>query len=97
MSWGERGWSCTHKHGEVPEGCWEGLGDQGGQGVHQAPRVCCRAGWRGHGLPHGTAGGGQGEAGKTTPAETESKPQSVGPSLGLGSGVCLSCLVTCLL
>lgn len=103
MSQGGRGWRCTFEHGEVPEGGWQSLGDQVGReqwGVHQAPRMRRTASWHGHGLPRGAAGGGHGKEGgghTTTPAERESKKESVGPSLGLSNSVCLSCLVTCLL
>lgn len=59
--------------------------------------MCHTASWHGHRLPRSAAGGEQGKEGKPTPAEAELKKPSVGPLLGLGSGMCLSCLVTCLL
>lgn len=72
------------------------LGDQVGQGVHQVPCMNCTASWHRHGLPRGTAGGGQGNEGEP-PQLRQRARKSVGPSLGLGSGIRLSCLVLCML
>lgn len=53
------------------------VGDQVGQGVHQAPCMNCGASWHRDGLPRGTAGGGHGKEGE--PPQLRQSKKERGP------------------